>query len=121
MEIATWRARAYRWRRWLIALAVLVLLRAALPEVLRRVIVSQASEALHAQVDVGDVDLRLWRGGFALETSRCGLARASRPLRLGPRASRPLRPTAPRRMPRHRWAGRPRAQACSPHLAPTRR
>ena len=66
MDGATWRTRLYRWRRWLIALAVLVALRAALPEVLRRVIVSQASQALHAQVDVGDVSLSFWRGGVAL-------------------------------------------------------
>jgi len=62
-----WRERAYRWRWWLAALGLVLVVRAALPEVLRRVIVSQASEALHAKVDVGDVDLRLWRGGVALE------------------------------------------------------
>ncbi|MEO8605881.1 MAG: DUF748 domain-containing protein, partial [bacterium] len=67
MEVATWRTRLYRWRRWLIALAVVLLVRAALPEVLRRVIVSQASQALHAQVDIGDVDLNFWRGGVGLE------------------------------------------------------
>ncbi|MBX3023961.1 DUF748 domain-containing protein [bacterium] len=63
----TWRARLHRWRWWLAAAAVLLVIRAALPEVLRRVIVSQASQALNARVDVGDVDLRLWRGGIALE------------------------------------------------------
>lgn len=46
---------------------MLVAIRAALPEILRRVIVSQASQALNARVDVGDVDLRLWRGGVTLE------------------------------------------------------
>ncbi len=49
------------------ALAVVLLVRATLPEVLRRVIVSQASQALNARVDIGDVDLRLWRGGVTLE------------------------------------------------------
>ena len=57
----------YRRRWWLILLAVLVLVRAALPEVVRRVVVSQASEQLKTRVDVGDVDLRLWRGGVALD------------------------------------------------------
>ena len=63
----SWRDRLHRWRWWLIALAILLVIRAALPEILRRVIVAQASEALNARVDVGDVDLRLWRGGVALE------------------------------------------------------
>jgi hypothetical protein len=67
VDLALWRARAYRWRRWLIALAILLVVRVALPEVLRRVIASQASQALNAKVTVGDVDLRLWRGGIALE------------------------------------------------------
>ncbi len=67
MAAGPWRERAYRWRWWLAALGLLLVVRAALPEVLRRVIVSQASEALRARVDVGDVDLRLWRGGVALE------------------------------------------------------
>jgi uncharacterized protein involved in outer membrane biogenesis len=62
-----WRARLHRWRWWLVALGILLVIRAALPEILRRVIVGQASEALNARVDVGDVDLRLWRGGVALE------------------------------------------------------
>ncbi len=67
MAAATWRERLHRWRWWLIAGAVLLVVRAALPEVLRRVIISQASQALNARVDVGDVDLSLWRGGVALE------------------------------------------------------
>lgn len=64
---AEWRHALHRWRWWLIALGVVLVIRAALPEILRRVIVSQASQALNARVDVGDVDLRLWRGGIALE------------------------------------------------------
>lgn len=67
MTAGPWRARLHRWRWWLVALAVVVVVRAALPEVLRRVIVSQASQALNARVDVGDIDLRLWRGGVTLE------------------------------------------------------
>lgn len=67
MPDGSWRARLHCRRWWLIAAALLLIVRAALPEVLRRVIISQASQALHARVDVGDVDLRLWRGGVALE------------------------------------------------------
>ena len=63
----TWRSRLKRWRWWIAAAVLIVAVRVALPIVLRRVIVSQASEALHAQVDVGDVDLALWKGGVALE------------------------------------------------------
>lgn len=67
--MAETRAPRPLWRRrWLwIVLAILVALRAALPEVLRRVAVSQASTALTAQVNVGDVDLALHRGGVTLE------------------------------------------------------
>src|SRR5438046_1291511 len=57
----------WRRRRVLLALAVLLALRAALPVVVRRQLVSRASEALHARVDVGDVDLALLRGGIALK------------------------------------------------------
>ncbi|HSP99900.1 MAG TPA: DUF748 domain-containing protein, partial [Candidatus Dormibacteraeota bacterium] len=67
MTAGTWRERLHRWRWWVVAVAVLIVVRVALPEVLRRVVVSQASQALHARVDVGDVDLRLWRGGVTLE------------------------------------------------------
>lgn len=67
MEATSWRRQLHRWRWWIAVVALLIVVRVALPEVLRRVIVSQASEALHARVDVGDVDLRLWRGGVALE------------------------------------------------------
>lgn len=49
------------------ALGVLVALRAALPWALRSLLASQASEAVHARVEIGDVDLALWRGGVALE------------------------------------------------------
>ncbi|HTD26083.1 MAG TPA: DUF748 domain-containing protein [Candidatus Elarobacter sp.] len=48
----------------LLALAVVV--RVALPPVLRRVIVSQANAALAGRLEVGDVDLWLVRGGAAL-------------------------------------------------------
>ena len=63
----TWRSRLRRWRWWLIAILVVIAVRVALPFVLRRVIASQASEALHARVDVGDVRLALWKGAVALE------------------------------------------------------
>src|SRR5213594_680807 len=61
------RAFVSRRRRWLVLLGVLVVLRAALPEVVRRVLVSQLSQRLRTRVDVGDVDLALHRGGVALE------------------------------------------------------
>jgi len=57
-----------RRRWWLAGLGLLILLlRAALPEVARRVAESQASEALRARVHIGDVDLGLLRGVVALE------------------------------------------------------
>src|SRR3989442_344751 len=55
------------WRRWILLLAVILAVRAALPEILRRVLMTRASEALHAVVEIGDVDLSLLRGGVALE------------------------------------------------------
>lgn len=62
-----WRGRLRRWR-WLIAAIVLVLaIRIALPEILRRVAISQASQNLRARIDLGNVDLYLWRGGVVLE------------------------------------------------------
>ena len=65
--MSSWRERLWRWRRWLLVLLVLVIVRVALPEVLRRVLISQASQALRARVEIGDVDLSLLRGGVALE------------------------------------------------------
>lgn len=62
-----WRGRLHRWRWWIVAIALLVGMRALLPVVLRRVVASQASQVLNAEVKVGDVDLELWRGGLALE------------------------------------------------------
>ena len=52
---------------WAILLVVILLVRAALPEVLRRQIETRASDALHATVRVGNVDLALLTGGVALE------------------------------------------------------
>jgi hypothetical protein len=60
-------AHIYRWRRWLIAAGVLLILRVLLPVVLQHVIASQASKILRARVVVGDVDLSLHRGGVALK------------------------------------------------------
>ena len=62
----SWPAGLRPWRRWIIALFVLLVARAALPLVLRSVIASQASKALHARVEVGDVDLALYKLGVAL-------------------------------------------------------
>jgi hypothetical protein len=67
--LARWfnRDRWWHWRRWIAAVSVLLLIRAALPQILRRVTIAQASQFLRAQVDVGDVDLALYRGGIALK------------------------------------------------------
>jgi hypothetical protein len=55
METAstTWKDRAWRWRRWILFLAAIVLVRASLPAVLRRVLISQASQRLNARVELG--------------------------------------------------------------------
>src|SRR5262249_61432249 len=70
------RSFLFRRRRWQIALGIVLALRIALPEVLRRVIRSQVSQRLRTRVEVGDVDLALYRGGgalkdFALYSARC--------------------------------------------------
>jgi hypothetical protein len=52
---------------WAILLALVVIVRAGLPEILRTQIESRGSEALHAVVRVGDVDLSLLSGGVALD------------------------------------------------------
>jgi hypothetical protein len=67
MHLSLLLPHLYRWRRWLIVFAVMLIIRAALPAIARRVVMSQASQALHAQVEVGDVDLALLRGGIALK------------------------------------------------------
>jgi hypothetical protein len=54
-------------RGWLVALGIVIVLRAAAPEVLRRVLVSRLSQQLQTRVEIGDVDLTLVRGGIALE------------------------------------------------------
>src|SRR5262245_20825052 len=56
-----------RRRLLLLACAVLIAVRAALPAVVRRTLETRASEALHARVTIGDVDLSLLRGGVVLE------------------------------------------------------
>jgi hypothetical protein len=61
------RDHLWRWRRWIAALGLLLLVRAALPEIVRRVMISQAAQVLHAHVEIGDVDLALYRGGIALK------------------------------------------------------
>jgi hypothetical protein len=63
----SWRSRLKRWRWWIAAVALLLAVRVALPIVLRHVVASQASTALQARVEVGDVDLALWKGGVALD------------------------------------------------------
>ena len=57
-----------RWSRWwLLALAIPILLRIALPEIVRRAVESNASAAIRGTVTVGDVDLQLWRGQVDLK------------------------------------------------------
>ncbi|HUI28262.1 MAG TPA: DUF748 domain-containing protein [Candidatus Kryptonia bacterium] len=67
MPAGSWLDLLRRWRRWLIAAAIVLAVRAGLPEVLRRVLASQASQALRAPVEIGDVDLALLRGGVTLK------------------------------------------------------
>ena len=52
---------------WAILLAVLVVVRAILPAVVRSQIEQRASAALHANVRVGDVDLGILAGAVALD------------------------------------------------------
>ena len=63
----TWPAGLGRPPRWVWVLGAVLLLRAALPLVLRPIVAGQASKALHARVEIGDLDLSLLRGGIALE------------------------------------------------------
>ncbi len=67
MTESVWSDRLWRHRRWIVVAGLLLTVRAALPEVLRRILVSQASQALRAQVEIGDLDLAVLRGGVALE------------------------------------------------------
>jgi hypothetical protein len=52
---------------WAILIALVLIVRAVLPEVVRRQLETRASEALHATVKVGNVDLALLTGGVALD------------------------------------------------------
>jgi hypothetical protein len=63
-----WFFRLKRWQRWAIVLGiVVVLLRIALPYALRPLLASRASQAINAHVEIGNVDLALYRAGIALE------------------------------------------------------
>ncbi len=63
-----WFFRLKRWQRWTIVLGiVVVLLRIALPYALRPLLASHASQAINAHVEIGNVDLALYRAGIALE------------------------------------------------------
>jgi len=71
-----WRPRLWR-RRWLLAaLVLIVLVRVNLPWILRRVLVSQVSDTLQADVALGDVDLALYKAGVVLEDFAVGLRSA---------------------------------------------
>ncbi len=85
--LTRWTAPLGRPRFWLILLALVVVIRIALPYVLRPIIESQASTALSARVSVGDVDLALLRGGVALEDVAVRTGPAPEP---APEAAEPL-------------------------------
>jgi hypothetical protein len=51
----------------IVLLLLVVAVRAALPEVLRRVAVDQLNQLLLGQVRIGDVDLAILQGAVALE------------------------------------------------------
>src|SRR5262249_59155748 len=61
-----WPARLRSRRLWLLVLASILVLRIALPYVVRPILAWQASKATNARVDIGDVDLALYRAGIAL-------------------------------------------------------
>src|SRR5262249_61313531 len=61
-----WPARLRSRRLWLVVLGAILVLRIALPYVVRPILASQASKATTARVDIGDVDLALYRAGIAL-------------------------------------------------------
>ena len=61
-----WPARLRSRRLWLVVLGAVLVLRIALPYALRPIIASQASKAVNARVDIGGVDLALYRAGIAL-------------------------------------------------------
>jgi Domain of Unknown Function (DUF748) len=63
-----WPVGLKRWQRWAIALGIAaVVLRVALPYALRPILESRAARAINARVQIGDVDLALYRAGIALE------------------------------------------------------
>ena len=63
-----WFFRLKRWQRWAIVLGIVaVLLRIALPYALRPLLASRASQAINAHVEIGGVDLALYRAGIALD------------------------------------------------------
>ena len=55
-----------RWR-WIIAITLLLVVRALLPPTVRHLITTRASKAINARVEVANVDLWLLRGGIALD------------------------------------------------------
>src|SRR5262245_48009306 len=63
----TWPPFLKSRRFWFIVLGVAILLRMVLPYALRPILESKASQTLNARVDIGDVDLSLYRAGIALE------------------------------------------------------
>ena len=58
-----WPARLRSRRLWLVVLGAVLVLRVALPYALRPIIASHASKAVNARVDIGGVDLALYRAG----------------------------------------------------------
>jgi hypothetical protein len=59
--------RRRRTQVWIGVFVFVLVFRAALPEVIRRVAISQADAALQGRIELGDVDLSLLGGGVTLE------------------------------------------------------
>src|SRR5215212_5470506 len=70
--LPAWRRMMMR-RRWRVGLAVVLLaivVRIALPAVVRRVVVAQADQAMVGRIELDDVDLSLATAGFTLHGLR---------------------------------------------------
>ena len=65
-----------RYRVLLALVLVAVAIRAVLPAILRRVVVTQADEAVIGRIEIDDVDLSLLTGGFTLHGLRVFSAEA---------------------------------------------
>src|SRR6187401_3254910 len=72
------RVLARRRHRVLLALVLIaIVVRAALPAVLRRVVVAEADKAMIGHIEIDDVDLALYTAGFTLHGLRVFAGEAS--------------------------------------------